>query len=87
MAVLLGRPGAGAPVTVRATETYDGDPPAACSAHPGSVRGLFDLAAAHRLLLRDGGTHVLVTEPGTPAFLLDAERLPERIETETHAHQ
>ncbi|WP_371581101.1 hypothetical protein [Streptomyces sp. NBC_01314] len=86
VAVLLGRPGAGAPVTIRATRTYDGDRSAA-SAHPGSVQGLFDLAAAHRRLLRDGGTHVLVTEPGTPAFLLDAERLPERIETETHAHQ
>ncbi|WP_060904201.1 hypothetical protein [Streptomyces europaeiscabiei] len=86
VAVLLGRPGAGAPVTIRATRTYDGERPAA-SSHPGSVRGLFDLAAAHRRLLRDGGTHVLVTEPRTPAFLLDAERHPERIETETHAHQ
>ncbi|MDX3616425.1 hypothetical protein [Streptomyces europaeiscabiei] len=89
VAVLLGRPGAGAPVTIRATQTYDGERPTA-SSHPGSVRGLFDLAAAHRRLLRDGGTHVLVTEPRAPAFLLDAERLPDRPEgneTETHAHQ
>ncbi|MDX3688924.1 hypothetical protein PV726_00970 [Streptomyces europaeiscabiei] len=89
VAALLGRPGAGAPVTIRATQTYDGERPTA-SSHPGSVRGLFDLAAVHRRLLRDGGTHVLVTEPRAPAFLLDAERLPDRPEgneTETHAHQ
>jgi hypothetical protein len=85
-AALLGRPGPGAPVTVRAAQTYDGERPAAL-AHLGSVQGLFDLAAAHRRLLRDGGTHVLVTEPRAPAFLLDAERLTERNETENHAHQ
>lgn len=89
VAVLLGRPGADALVTVRSTRTYDGERPVA-SPHPGSVQGLFDLAAAHRRLLRDGGTHLLVTGPRAPAFLLGAERLPEpteRDETETHAHQ
>ncbi|MFE7841143.1 hypothetical protein ACFU53_35360 [Streptomyces sp. NPDC057474] len=86
VAVLLARPGTGAPVTIRSTETYDGEQSAA-SSHPGSVQGLFDLAAAHRRLVRDGGSQVLVTEPRAPAFLLDAERLPERNETETHAHQ
>jgi hypothetical protein len=86
VAVLLARPGAGAPVTIRSTRTYDGERSAALP-HPGSVQGLFYLAAAHRRLLREGGTHVLVTEPGTPAFLLDGERLPETDETETHAHQ
>ncbi|UUU34732.1 hypothetical protein JIX56_35490 [Streptomyces sp. CA-210063] len=101
VAVLLGRPGAGAPVTIRSTESYDGAHPAP-AAHPGSVQGLFDLAAAHRRLLRDGGTHVLVTDPRAPAFLLTADSptpphalpqapphasLPEGNETETHAHQ
>ncbi|MDX3518097.1 hypothetical protein [Streptomyces scabiei] len=90
-AVLLGRPGAGAPVTVCAARPQDGARPVA-PAHTGSVQGLFDLADAHRRLLRDGGTHVLATAPGAPAFLLDAERFPERDETErdeteTHAHQ
>ncbi|MFE7761558.1 hypothetical protein [Streptomyces sp. NPDC057438] len=90
-AVLLGRPGADAPVTVRATRAHGGERPGTPT-HPGSVRGLFDLAAAHRRLLRDGGTHVLATERRAPAFLLDAEPLPdrdetERNETETHAHQ
>lgn len=97
-AVLLGRPGAGAPVTVRGARTHGDERPVA-PAHPGSVQGLFDLAAAHRRLLRDGGTHVLATAPGAPAFLLDAERPPDRDETErdkdeterdgtqTHAHQ
>ncbi|EKX68294.1 hypothetical protein PV416_30715 [Streptomyces ipomoeae] len=111
VAVLLGRPDTGAPVTIRSTETtataetyeptapadtyeptaptaaYDGDRPTPPATHPGSVQGLFDLAAAHRRLLRDGGSHVLVTAPRTPAFLLTAERPPERNETETHAHQ
>ncbi|KFG05036.1 hypothetical protein F3K40_04970 [Streptomyces sp. LBUM 1478] len=90
-AVLLGRPGAGAPVTVGAARPQDGGPPTA-PVHAGSVQGLFDLADAHRRLLRDGGTHVLATTPGAAAFLLDAERFPdrdetERDETETHAHQ
>ncbi|MFF6784272.1 hypothetical protein [Streptomyces sp. NPDC012510] len=85
VALLLARPGTEAPVTIRSTETHDEGRPAT-AAHPGSVQGLFDLAAAHRRLLRDGGTHVLVTAPRTPAFLLSAERLPESDETETHAH-
>ncbi|MEI5523326.1 hypothetical protein WB401_00945 [Streptomyces brasiliscabiei] len=98
-AVLLGRPGPGVPVTIGSTETYDGGRPVACP-RPGGVQGLFDLAAAHRRLLRDGGTHVLVTDPRAPAFRLDAERRPEGPEgngaagdepqgneTETHAHQ
>lgn len=85
VAVLLTRPGHEAPVTIRSTETYD-EGRSATAAHPGSVQGLFDLAATHRRLLRDGGTHVLVTEHRTPAFLLSAERLPEGNETETHAH-
>ncbi|WP_236067308.1 hypothetical protein [Streptomyces brasiliscabiei] len=98
-AVLLGRPGPGVPVTIGSTETYDGGRPAACP-RPGSVQGLFDLAAAHRRLLRDGGTHVLVTDPRAPAFRLDtgrrpdgpegngpAEDEPQGSETETHAHQ
>jgi hypothetical protein len=93
-AVLLGRPGAGAPVTVRAARPLDGERPPA-PAHAGSVQGLFDLADAHRRLLRDGGTQVLAGAPRAHAFLLDAERFPgrdetertERDETETHAHQ
>jgi hypothetical protein len=93
-AVLLGRPGAGAPVTVRAARPLDGERPSA-PAHAGSVQGLFDLADAHRRLLRDGGTQVLAGAPRAHAFLLDAERFPgrdetertERDETETHAHQ
>ncbi|MER6159906.1 hypothetical protein ABT147_30870 [Streptomyces sp. NPDC001868] len=89
VAALLGRPGADALVTVRSARTDDGERPVAAP-HPGSVQGLIDLAAAHRRLLRDGGTHLLVTDPRAPAFLLGAERLPEpsrRDETETHAHQ
>ncbi|MGW0839903.1 hypothetical protein ACWD26_07035 [Streptomyces sp. NPDC002787] len=85
VAVLLARPDTGAPVTVRCAEA-DGEA-APRAPHPGSVQGLFDLAAAHRRLLQDGGTHLLVTAPRTTAFLLGAERLPERNETETHAHQ
>ncbi|WP_338898922.1 hypothetical protein WBG99_27785 [Streptomyces sp. TG1A-60] len=86
VAVLLARPGAGAPVTVRSTGTHDGAPTPPAP-RPGSVRGLLDLAAAHRRLLRDGGTHVLVTGARTPAFRLSAERRPEGNETETHADQ
>ncbi|MCC9706339.1 hypothetical protein E4N62_14300 [Streptomyces sp. MNU76] len=52
-AVLLGRPGSGTPVTIMPTETYAGESPAAAP-HTGSVQGLFDLADAHRRLLRDG---------------------------------
>ncbi|MEV0639484.1 hypothetical protein AB0I77_32040 [Streptomyces sp. NPDC050619] len=86
-AMLLGRPAAEAPVSVRSAETYDtgyGGTPAA--GHPGSIQGLFDLAAAHRRLLRDGGSHLLVTQPQAPAFILTAET-EARNETETHAHQ
>ncbi|UUU21174.1 hypothetical protein [Streptomyces sp. DSM 40750] len=100
VAVMLGRPGADTPVTIRSTRTYDGEDPAPAT-HPGSVQGLSDLAAAHRRLLREGGTHVLVTEERAPAFLLTADSpasrptlppalphaLPDGNETETHAHQ
>jgi hypothetical protein len=75
-AVLLGRAGAGAPVTV----AWDRVPPHGDDLrHPGSVQGLFDLAAAHRRLLRDGGSHRLVPS----AFLLTADRN----ESDPHAHQ
>ncbi|MFI7294961.1 hypothetical protein [Streptomyces sp. NPDC050121] len=75
-AVLLGRADAGAPVTVTADRLplSGGD-----LRHPGSIQGLFELAAAHRLLLRDGGSHRL--QPC--AFLLTADRN----ESDTHAHQ
>lgn len=86
VALLLARPGPEAPVTVRSTRTYDGERPTV-AAHPGGVQGLFDLAAAHRRLVRDGGDDVLVTGPRTPVFLLSSERSPERNETDTHAHQ
>lgn len=92
-AVLLGRAGAGTPVTVRSAETaYETGPEArdaGAAWHHGSVQGLFELAAAHRRLLRDGGSHLLVTEPrarrGPAAFTLLAHG--SRNETETHAHQ
>ncbi|MFC9681393.1 hypothetical protein [Streptomyces sp. NPDC056948] len=84
-ALLLARPGAGAPATVRADETHDRDTgTAAC---PGSIQGLFDLAAAHRRLSRDGGSHLLVTGPQAPAFVLTADSEARKKETETHAHQ
>ncbi|MGI5195107.1 hypothetical protein ACQEVY_15945 [Streptomyces sp. CA-288835] len=70
-AVLLGRPGGEAPVSVRSAEAYDAGGTGA-GAHPGSIQGLFDLVAAHRRLLRDGGSHLLVTEPRSPAFILTA---------------
>ncbi|SPF00731.1 hypothetical protein [Streptomyces sp. MA5143a] len=86
-ALLLTRPGPEAPVTVRATETDDAGPALAVP-HHGSVQGLFDLADAHRRLLRDGGSQVLAAAgPAAAAFLLSSERLPERNETDTHAHQ
>lgn len=68
-AVLLGRPGdAGAEVSVRsAGTTYDTGSDAR---RLGSIEGLFDLAGAHRRLLRDGGTRLLATGPGAPSFLL-----------------
>lgn len=86
-AVLLGRPGGEAPVpvSVRSAEAYDADD-AGAAGHPGSIQGLFDLAAAHRRLLRDGGSHLLVTEPQSPAFILTAGT-EARNETENHAHQ
>ncbi|MGI5430212.1 hypothetical protein [Streptomyces sp. CA-179760] len=83
-ALLLARPGAGAPVTVRADETHGRD--TGTGACPGSIQGLFDLAAGHRRLARDGGGHLLVTRPQTPAFVLTADS-EARKETETHAHQ
>ncbi|SER66845.1 hypothetical protein SAMN04487983_102026 [Streptomyces sp. yr375] len=75
-AVLLGRADTGAPVTVTSDQP---SPHGEDIRHPGSVQGLFELAEAHRRLLRDGGSHRL--EPS--AFLLTADRN----ETETHAHQ
>ncbi|GAA2649810.1 hypothetical protein [Streptomyces vastus] len=84
-AVLLGRPGGEAPVSVRSAEAYDADDTGAAG-HPGSIQGLFDLAAAHRRLLRDGGSHLLVTEPQSPAFMLTAGTEAGN-ETENHAHQ
>ncbi|WP_033328118.1 hypothetical protein [Streptomyces yerevanensis] len=84
-AVLLGRPGSEAPVSVRSAEAFDADDTGAAG-HPGSIQGLFDLAAAHRRLLRDGGSHLLVTEPRSPAFMLTAGT-EARNETENHAHQ
>ncbi|GHH89129.1 hypothetical protein [Streptomyces capitiformicae] len=74
-AVLLGRPGADTPVTVRSAEGA-----ARIDGHPGSVEGLFDLVATHDRLLRDGGSHTL-----GPFVLTHALR--ERNETDTHAHQ
>ncbi|MGW0712111.1 hypothetical protein ACWD4G_40235 [Streptomyces sp. NPDC002643] len=95
-AALLTRPGPGSAVTLRSTEAATTAPPAT---HPGGLRSLFDLAALHRRLSRDGGSQVLATGPHTPAFLLTTERPPEqpkqpkqreqqeRNETDTHAHQ
>ncbi|QOV41384.1 hypothetical protein IM697_30770 [Streptomyces ferrugineus] len=76
-AVLLGRAGAGAPMTVRSAEAPG--PDAGAVDRPGGIQGLFDLVAAHRRLLRDGGNLLL---PGPAAFVLTASD-----ETETHAHQ
>jgi hypothetical protein len=91
-AVLLGRPGAEAPVSVRPAGPYDvahAENPGAAG-HSGSIQGLFDLAAAHRRLLRHGGSHLLVTDPaewrGPAAFTLTAHA-PGTNETESHAHQ
>lgn len=69
-AVLIGRPGdPGAPVSVRsAGTTYD----TGSARQLGSIQGLFELADAHRRLLRDGGTHLLTTEPEAPAFILSS---------------
>jgi hypothetical protein len=93
-AVLLGRAGAGAPVTIRSAEAPEAEhatttatATTATPERPGGVQGLFDLAAAHRRLLRGGGGHLLSTGgPRTPAFALTADT-DARNETETHAHQ
>ncbi|MDQ1027951.1 hypothetical protein QF035_005533 [Streptomyces umbrinus] len=94
-AVLLGRPGTGTPVSVRSAEAYENDGDANADgtgtrAHPGSVQSLFDLVGLHRRLLREGGSHLLVTDSPAPAFLLTAgteATTTARNETETHAHQ
>ncbi|MGW0647430.1 hypothetical protein ACWD4T_01265 [Streptomyces umbrinus] len=98
-AVLLGRPGTGTPVSVRSAEAYEsnGDTDVdgtGTRVQPGSIQGLFDLARLHRRLLREGGSHVLVTDPRAPAFTLTVTADTDtdtdtdaRNETETHAHQ
>lgn len=92
-AVLLGRPGTGTPVSVRSAEAYEsnGDTSAGGTgthSRPGSIQGLFDLVGLHRRLLREGGSHVLVTDPRAPAFTLTVTADTDaRNETETHAHQ
>ncbi|QWB21625.1 MULTISPECIES: hypothetical protein [Streptomyces] len=54
-ALLLTRPGAGVPVPVRADEMPDSATgPAAC---PGSIQGLFDLAATHSEARKEARTH------------------------------
>ncbi|MEU5294524.1 hypothetical protein [Streptomyces umbrinus] len=92
-AVLLGRPGTGTPVSVRSAEAYESDGDTGTGgtgthSRPGSIQGLFDLARLHRRLLREGGSHVLVTDPRAPAFTLTVTADTDaRNETETHAHQ
>lgn len=94
-AVLLGRPGTGTPVSVRSAEAYEsnGDTDVdgtGTRVQPGSIQGLFDLVGLHRRLLREGGSHVLVTDPRAPAFTLTVTADTDtdaRNETETHAHQ
>ena len=97
-AALLCRPGTGTPVSDRSAEAYendgdDGDTSAdgtGTRGHPGSIQSLFDLAGLHRRLLREGGSHLLVTDSRAPAFLLTADtqaKTDARNETETHAHQ
>lgn len=88
-AVLLGRSGAGTPVTVRSPDAPCPEAGATAIDPPGSIQGLFDLATTHRELLRDGGSRLL---PGPAAFILttdtaDAADTEARNETETHAHQ
>jgi hypothetical protein len=97
VAVLLGRPGAEAPVSVRSADRTGDVGGTGAAGHPGSLQGLFDLAAAHRRLLRDGGSHLLVTDPeawrGPTTFILTTDtKAPTDTragtnETETHAHQ
>lgn len=92
-AVLLGRPGTGTPVSVRSAEAYEGDGGTGSDGtgtrvQPGSIQSLFDLVGLHRRLLREGGSHVLVTDPRAPAFTLTVTADTDaRNETETHAHQ
>ncbi|GGY13153.1 hypothetical protein [Streptomyces djakartensis] len=90
-AALLCRPGAGAPATIRSAETPGTDSDTGTDVEavdrPGGIQGLFDLAAAHRRLLRDGGSLLL---PGPAAYLLTtdtADTADTADETETHAHQ
>ncbi|WP_228034502.1 beta-ketoacyl-[acyl-carrier-protein] synthase family protein [Streptomyces spongiae] len=80
-AALLGRPGADASVTLRPAETPDAE----TSDRPGGIQGLFDLAAAHRQLVRGGGTRRL---PGPTPFVLTTGTTDTEAsnETETHAH-
>jgi hypothetical protein len=89
-------PAPGTPVSVRSAEAYDTDLPVGADAAgatrpPGDIQSLFDLAAAHQRLLREGGSHLLVTGSRAPAFLLTARHreatTDARNETETHAHQ
>lgn len=91
VAVLLGRTGAGAPVSIRSAQEDNADS-TGTAGHPGSIRSMFDLAAAHQRLLRDGGSHLLVTDPaarrGSTAFTLTTNtNTSARNETENHAHQ
>ncbi|WP_234048346.1 beta-ketoacyl-[acyl-carrier-protein] synthase family protein [Streptomyces liliifuscus] len=99
VALLLGRPGADTPVTIRSTEMYIPDANADASAEtdtgpvatgrPGDIQGLFELAGVHRRVLREGGSHLLVTGSRAPAFLLTADTeatTDARNGTETHAH-
>ncbi|MGI3225753.1 hypothetical protein ACRJ4B_19565 [Streptomyces sp. GTA36] len=94
-AVLLGRPGTGTPVSVRSAEAYEGDGGTGADGtgtrvQPGSIQSLFGLVGLHRRLLREGGSHVLVTDPRVPAFTLTVTADTDtdaRNETETHAHQ
>ena len=100
-AVLLGRPGAGAPVTVRSAEMAHGPGhdtlDSGAARQQGSIQSLFELAEAHRRLLREGGSHLLVTEPaegrGAQTFTLtacpdpSAQAATARNGRRTHAHQ
>ncbi|MEU9955812.1 hypothetical protein [Streptomyces sp. NPDC050982] len=101
-ALLLGRPGTGTAVSVRSAEAYDNENDSRngmgargtdAARRPGDIQGLFDLAAAHRRLLREGGSRLLVTDSRAPAFLLTADTADTetttdaRNGTETHAHQ
>ncbi|MFC8665421.1 hypothetical protein [Streptomyces sp. NPDC057199] len=97
VALLLGRPGADTPVTIRSTETYIPDADASAetdtgsvaTGRPGDIQGLFELAGVHRRVLGEGGSHLLVTGSRAPAFLLTADTeatTDARNGTETHAH-